>query len=791
LGLLGKKARRDLLGNRRRIMTALFAMVLGTVVWGAFMFVREMINREIDAEYAAIVPASATIVVDRADENLLALLDRFEDISGYEVGAAHELAMYRTDGKLKKVWLFSSPNYAQRKINIVTSLEGSFAPASGEVLLDSDALGVAGAKMGDCITIRRSDGTTRPYKITGLVNDLSQHPPSIHDNVYVYVSPETLDEMNLSMNRVDYIVTGDMYDRTRIWEVSQALIQTLDDSGYPVSAIQVSNTPGISMHAEEYKGLLFIVQVFSVAAFLFGCIIMSSLFSTILAGQSKQIGILKSIGAKTQNITRAYLGAAMLLIACNLAVSFPLSCLAARGLSIFFMSIGNMKIHNFSIPIGLYILFCAAGIVIPFLLASMPIRRGLKVTVKEAVNGLGTGARLVKKNAIASLLKNKISRPVLLSLRGAMENRRRFSMNVAMLTLGGLMFVGVMGTVISINMAVLKSVGARHFDYQVMTGLYAQEETIARAIDGHENIADYEIWGAASGQIVYDNGNIGGTFGFSAVPADTALYKPDVIAGRWLEPGDTNAVVVSFEFFEDEPDFALGDHLSFRVGGAAHEFKIVGILKEIGDSSVYVNKDGFEQLVPEQARRSSINISTHYTGGRRTAMYNSIMESISDSGIPILHAVTRSDNQKIVSSHFSTTLQSFLVVAILSVIVAGIGLATTMSVQVNERACEIGILKAIGANSKQVFSIITAESNFTCLFSFGICLALGIPFTLLATQVIGVSILQIPLAFSPFVIVAALGIWLVVTFIVGRLASGKAAKRAAGMTVKKALAVEP
>ena len=790
MGLLNKKASRDLFGNRSRILTVFLAMVLGTTVFGTFTFTRELINREIDGEYAAMVPASASVMVDRIDDNLLQLLERHEEISGYEVGASYELMMIRANGTTKTVRLFSSPDYGQQEINIVTPVGGSFSPEQGEVLIDSDALSVADARLGDKISIRLSDETVRQYTITGLVNDLSQHPPSVHDEVYVYVSPETLADMGLSMNRIDYLLSDNQYDRPHILDVSQTLIHLLQDSGYQVGAIHVSNTPGISMHREEYKGALFITQVFSVVAFLFGCIIMSSLLGTILSGQIKQIGVLKSIGAKASNVIHSYMSAVSLLVVCNIVVSLPLSYLAARVLSVFFMSLGNMKIRNFAIPPILVLIVCFAGVVVPMVLAFIPVCRGLSISVKDAINSLGTKTQKVKKDKITKLLANKVSRPILFSLRNAMGNRRRFITNVTMLTLGGLMFIGVMSSIISINMALSKSISAQVYDYQIVTGLHTEDEAIINAIDGHENISDYEIWGITSGQIIYDSGNTGNSFGFAAVPVNTELYRPNLMEGRWLESGDTNAIVVSFEFFGKEPELSLGSYVSFKFAGVVEEFEIVGIINEIGDSNIYMSREGYEQFVPDHAQRSSVNIVTHHTGGRRSAMYSRISEDISENGVSILQSASKADKQKILSAHFTTTLISFLVVSIMVVVVAGVGLATTMNVQVQERTREIGILKSMGASRKQVFSIITAESIYTCLFGFAVCLVLGITFAVLAIQIIGVHILEIPLSVSLLVIIAALVIWLAMTFIVGRTASKKAAKRAADLTAKEALAFE-
>ena len=790
MGLLNKKARRDLFGNRSRILTVILAMVLGTTVFGTFTFTSEIINREIEAEFSSTVPASASILVDRVDDELLQLIGNFREISAYEIGSTHELMMVRPNGTMKKLQLFSSPSFEKRTINIITSVKGSFSPGAGEVLVESDAMDVAGAKLGDNMTIQLSDGTLQQYRISGLVNDLSQHPASIHDEVYAYVSPDTLTEMGLSMNRIDYLITGNAYDRTQILNVSESFIRLLQDFGYHVEAVNVSNTPGVSIHRDEYKGALFIFQAFSVVAFLFGCIIMSSLFGTILSGQVRQIGVLKSMGTRTSKIICSYMRAAALLIICNVAVSLPLSYMAACGLSTFFMSIGNMIVHNFTVPGYLFLIFCVVGVIVPFILVLIPIRRGLSITVKEAVSDSGVSVCRVKKDKITGVLEKKVSRPILFSLRGAMENKRRFAMNVIMLTLGGIMFVGVMGATISINTALSKSMDAWQYDYQIITGLNTDKETLKTAVETCENVSDYEIWGAASGQIIYAGGNTGNTFSFSAVPENAAFYKPDLMKGRWLQEGDTNAIVVSFEFLKQEPDYELGSSVSFRFGDDIRELQIVGIIYEIGQSSIYMSQSGCELLVPEYAQRNCINIVTRHTNGHRSAQYNRISEHISKKGVSILQAVTKTDKQKILSGHFTTTLLAFLIVAFLAVVVAGFGLATTMKVQVKERTREIGILKAIGANARQVSSIISAESIYTCLFSFIFCLLLSIPFSVLAIQIIGVSILEIPLTISPFSIAASLVIWFIFILIVGRLASRKAAKQAAGLTVKTAFVIE-
>jgi ABC-type antimicrobial peptide transport system permease subunit len=54
-------------------------------------------------------------------------------------------------------------------------------------------------------------------------------------------------------------------------------------------------------------------------------------------------------------------------------------------------------------------------------------------------------------------------------------------------------------------------------------------------------------------------------------------------------------------------------------------------------------------------------------------------------------------------------------IAVISLVVAGVGIINTMTVSVSERTKEIGILKAIGAKNMDVLWIFLAESGYTGL----------------------------------------------------------------------------
>lgn len=788
---LFKKALRDLFGNRTRLVIAFLAIMLGTTVFGGISFTYTMLHREINEVFSATNPASGSILVNKVDEKLMMLTKEFSGITDFEVKATHELRIEKGDGSTKSLLLFSAPKLSEIKVNKLNPLEGSFAPEPGEVLIEQDALGVAGAKPGDTITIRLPNSSVSQYHITGTVNDLSQHPPSMHNQVYAYVSAETLTDMGLTMNRIDYFASGDVYDRANILQVTSEYIHLLEQNGYQMGGVIISNTPGISMHLPEYEGALFIFQIFSVVAFIFGCVIMSSLLSTILSGQIRQIGVLKAIGAKTGKILTAYMGAALLLVVSNLAVSFVLSIFASRGLSIFFMSLGNMKMSSFSLPVFQYVLFFGASLLVPLTLAFLPIRRGLSITVKDALGDYGIQGETEKKfSVLPKRLAKKLSRPVLLSLRSAAGHKRRFLMNLSMLTLGGLIFVGIMGSIVSINTALSDNLKAQHFDYQITTGDYAGRDDVDTIMKNINTVTSYESWGMATGKLIYENGSTGSLYNIMAPAYSTDMLTPEIMSGRWLREGDVSVIVVSFEFFNLERGYALGDSIAFQFEDSVQSFTIVGMVKEIGNAGIYMNRDGFERLVPANAQKSSIKISTIDRRGSKKQLYHEIEQQFSIRGKAILSAESKAEQYNILTAHFTTTLVSFLIVAVMSICVAGFGLASTMSVQVSERTREIGIMKSMGGGIKQIKSIVTAESTFISLFSWGISSIFAIPATSLAIYVIGVYVLEIPLSLSPVSIIVSLLTWLVLTLLVGRLASRTAAKRAANISIKTALTFE-
>ena len=73
--------------------------------------------------------------------------------------------------------------------------------------------------------------------------------------------------------------------------------------------------------------------------------------------------------------------------------------------------------------------------------------------------------------------------------------------------------------------------------------------------------------GATSGRRVLADRTKTENIDITALPLETKVFKPRMIAGRWLLPGDEHAVVVTTDFLKNEPDVKLGDDLILEIDG--------------------------------------------------------------------------------------------------------------------------------------------------------------------------------------------------------------------------------
>jgi putative ABC transport system permease protein len=139
-------------------------------------------------------------------------------------------------------------------------------------------------------------------------------------------------------------------------------------------------------------------------------------------------------------------------------------------------------------------------------------------------------------------------------------------------------------------------------------------------------------------------------------------------------------------------------------------------------------------------------------------------------------------------STFDVITKLMLAMAVLAAVVGSAGLMSTMSINVVERAREIGMMRAIGATSLAIVAIFVVEGVLIGALSWLLAVPLSYPGARLFSDMVGATLMELPLDFSYST--AGLAIWLVIVVVLSALASLWPALRATRVSVQESLAYE-
>jgi len=141
----------------------------------------------------------------------------------------------------------------------------------------------------------------------------------------------------------------------------------------------------------------------------------------------------------------------------------------------------------------------------------------------------------------------------------------------------------------------------------------------------------------------------------------------------------------------------------------------------------------------------------------------------------------------ITAAQFSILTQLLMMMTVLMAIVGSMGLSGTLSINVIERRREIGVMRAVGASSKDVGFVFTGESLMLGLTSWLIALPIGLGVGPTFVKALG-NVIDFPAEYHPAT--HGVWIWLGIVIVLSIIASWVPARRATRISVNESLAYE-
>ncbi|MET9838416.1 FtsX-like permease family protein [Streptomyces virginiae] len=733
-------------------------------------------------------------------------------------------------------------NWSDNELKSMKITSGQAPRGPTEVMVDADTAKKHGLVLGDELRTIAITGDIRA-KITGIAAFTVTNPGA----AVVYFDTATAQKSLLgspdSFTHVNVTAKDGVSDEQLKANVGRAVgadaykLQTAKEAAD-------ANRKDVGAFLNVMK---YVMLGFAGIAFLVGIFLIFNTFSMLVAQRTREIGLMRAIGADSGQVLKSVVVEAFLLG----VVGSVLGVAAGVGLAVGLMALmGQMGMHlstdDLTVAWTTPVVGIVLGVIVTVVSAFVPARRAGKVSPMAALRESGTPgdkkagrvraalglvltgigaaslylAGAAEKAAAGSLwlglgvvltligfivigpllaagvvrvLSGVVLRPFgsvgRLAERNALRNPRRTGATAAALMIGLALVacLSVVGSsmVASATEELDQSVGA---DYIVASEsgqpVLPQAEQALRATAGLDHVTAYR-------QLEVKLTAPDGTTEETDLGATDPTYAKDIrrkmTAGEHAAAyGDGSMSVGSL--YATKHAIKLGDEMTVAfTGGKTVKLKVAAITSDEGNldkGMKYISTETARANVPaDRMPLPFMLLATAKDGQSDAAAYKSVKAAMGD--YPQYVVRNQTDYKQALKDQVGQLLNMVYGLLGLAIIVAVLGVVNTLALSVVERTREIGLMRAIGLSRRQLRRMIRLESVVIALFGALLGLGLGMGWGATAQQLLALEGLKVLEIPWPTII----GVFAASAF-VGLFAALVPAFRAGRMNVLNAIASE-
>ena len=783
-----RKVWRDARLHMARTLLVVLAIAIGIAGAGTILDAWALVQRATRETYLASDPVSATLRTDSVDDALLAVARAVPGVSAARARREAYVAV-RAQGTWQSALLFASTDYADRRIGKLEPQAGAWPPPDGAIVVERSSVSFSGVSIGDPVSIVAGGADPRAMPVAGIVRDVSVAPGWMEHAVYGFVTPQTLARLGLprSLNEIQLLVSDRRATQDDVRRIAYRVKAAVERAGHPVSDVDVP-VPGEHIHAAQMDSLLYTQGAFGVLALVVCGFLVVNLITAMLAGQVREIGVMKTLGARPEQLARMYLAyAAALGVAASL-VALPVSACAGRSYGALRAELLNFDISGYAIPWWAVGLQLVAATMLPLAAAAIPVRRGCRLPVATALRdfGLAHGAKTEADHWSKRI--RGLPRPTLLSIRNAFRKRQRMTLTLLALATGGAVYIGAANLRRSVLGAVDLLYAGQTYDFTVRLAEPHEADSVEAVVSRVAGVAAAEAWAGARAAVAHDGATLGNAFSITAPPAGSRLFAPPVEQGRWLRATGERGLVVSRSLVKSEPALRIGQRAMLQVGDSLSEWTIVGVVNAGPAPSAYTVRETIARLAGH-SRVSTVVVASALSGtGARVDLIQRVRGALDRAGMRVAVSQLLEESRRVMEDHLLMVVQFLSAMGWVMIVVGGMGLTSTMSLAVLERTREIGVLRAIGARHRSIMAMVQAEGLVIAVASWACAIPLSIPVSIALAKAFSRAMLEVPVTVAPSV--GSVASWLALVMALSVVACAWPAARASRVTIARALAYE-
>ncbi|GAB4533097.1 MAG: FtsX-like permease family protein [Anaerolineae bacterium] len=790
--VIWKKVWRDLAHNKARTALAVLSTAVGVAALGLVFGLSGVMREQLTEAHRAARPAHITLWGGPFSPEMV---DAIRHEPGVSDAEGEIVASFRWKLEGEENWregeVIARDDYQSQRLYVLRLLAGDWPRGRlmGIDRLSSRHLGVGpGAHI-----LVEFGARERPVSLNGVVYAYNVLSPEWGGTVTFYATPETAAWLTGREDGEDYnrlYVRLGSYSQAAAGETARRIEDRLEGVGLSVGGYEITD-PDVHWMQDIVDAVLIVLAVMGGLALGLSAFLIVNTMNAIIARQVWQIGVMKAVGATLWRVIEVYLATALLYAGLALLLAVPPGILGAHLTAVWLLDMFNVEISTLQIQPLAIVIQAVVGVAVPLLAALGPVLDGARVTVRQAISshGLDTGFGRGRLDRLIGQV-GCLPRLMALSLRNAFRRKGRLALTLLMLTLSGAMFTMVLSTGASFDstIMIMYEIGGEVAIYLDRPGRVSRLVEIAQGVPG---VVKAEVWSEYGATLTPAHG--GGQqlpVSLRGVPPDSAMFNPRVTRGRSLLPGDSQAILVNHRLAEEQ-DIQVGDELTLKIDGQASHWRVVGVYLSVNSlaDEFFVPFDALARETGTWGQGSQVMVRAQ-AGDLEThqRLIKTLNDTFTAHRIQVDDTWSASQQWQETRSAFAVLIYLLLTMSVLTATVGGIGLMSTMAINVVERTREIGVMRAIGATSAAIVGVFVMEGLLVGVLSWLFSIPLSIPGALLFGEVIGEAILELPLDFAYST--EGLALWLLIVVVISALASLLPALRAAGISVREALAYE-
>ncbi|MFI6443325.1 ABC transporter permease [Kitasatospora sp. NPDC050543] len=788
-----RTALRNVLAHKGRLLMTALAVMLGTAFVAGTMVFSDTLGKAMSNSYAKSFSDVSVQVTHygagsdrssrsgKADVKLTdATIKDISALPGAErvrgIVSGFTAVADKNGNRIGESWDTRGGNYvpdASGKDPRYPIAEGRGPQSTGEIALDKETAAKGGYKVGDSVRIA-GKGPVQKSTLTGIFT--TDDPDVSSGATLALMDTVSAQKFLLTPGQFSGIAVTAKPGVSQDALLAEVKAKLPDTNPFESRTQQQLTAEQETMIASGTSAMKTMLLVFAAISLFVGIFIIANTFTMLIAQRTKELALLRAVGASRRQVTNSVLVEA-LLIGATASVAGLISGIGiGAGMQALIraltpaMPTGPLVIAPLTVVVALVV-----GVLVTVLSAVLPAVRASRIAPVAAMSSgdqPATQKSLVIRNIIGSVIAGGgvalvamgaasgdssgrvpvgagaalaligvfillplLSRPVIalvgpllaklagtpgkLARQNAVRNPRRTAATAAALTIGLTLVSALTVLGASVGDAVDKAVtSAMRADYSI--GMANGNRMSAEVASQVASAA-----GVAASSPVYDSDLVLPNSRYSpAKGLDAAVF--DQLIRPTLDAGSTDALAKGQILIDT--DVAKADKLTVGAGveveyadGTKGTVTVGGIFKrnEMLAPVLMANAD----LLKHDDQATIREVLVKGKDGATSALQQGIKDATGQN--PVIDVKSKQDIRDEFSKIITFALNMMYGLLAMSVLVAILGVINTLAMSVFERKREIGMLRAIGLDRGGIKRMVRLESVVISLFGAAIGVALG------------------------------------------------------------------